>query len=121
MHSKPLNSYLTWGSLFPHCLREIWLTRNDNLFNNKCNPINSDNAIDNASEYTLLAKSIKSPTNTHHIISLKWNPPHQTVTKLNIDCSAKGNLGPRGLGGVFRDRNDGWILGFYQHLPPQTQ
>jgi hypothetical protein len=41
-----------------------------------------------------------------------WEPPPQTIFKLNFDGAAKGNPGLAGVGGVIRDLR-GEILGIY--------
>lgn len=47
-------------------------------------------------------------------------PPTNGYLKLNIDGLAHANPGKGGIGGVFRDQNGHWILGFYMHLPYTT-
>lgn len=42
---------------------------------------------------------------------VKWISPLQGF-KMNIDSCSKGNLGPCGGGGIFRDGNDKFTCGF---------
>ncbi|KAK2654687.1 hypothetical protein Ddye_014543 [Dipteronia dyeriana] len=41
-----------------------------------------------------------------------WCPPHCDTLKFNIDGSARGSLGPAGIGGVLRDRSGKVIILF---------
>lgn len=40
--------------------------------------------------------------------------------KLNTDGSSKGNPGPAGFGGVFREERGHWVIGFYGRLEDCT-
>lgn len=43
-------------------------------------------------------------------------PPTTREIKLNNNGSAKANLGPGGLRGVFQNNNGNWILRYYHHI-----
>ncbi|OIT01316.1 putative ribonuclease h protein, partial [Nicotiana attenuata] len=51
---------------------------------------------------------------------LKWTPPPRGSYKLNTDGEAKGNPGMGGIGGVFRNHNGNWILGYMENIPYTT-
>lgn len=48
--------------------------------------------------------------------SLLNGTPREGTIKLNTDRAAKNIRGTGGLGGVFRDHNDKWLLDFYESL-----
>jgi ribonuclease HI len=41
-----------------------------------------------------------------------WSPPYEYQVALNVDGSSYGNPGWAGYGGLFRDHEGSWILGF---------
>lgn len=45
-----------------------------------------------------------------------WNFTPITFIKLNTDGASKGNPGPAGAGGVFRDHSGDWMLGYTRHI-----
>lgn len=48
-------------------------------------------------------------------IQILWKP-HQKWFKLNINGLSQGNLGIREVGGIIRESNENWILGFSRNL-----
>lgn len=42
----------------------------------------------------------------------RWSPPILGVLKLNVDGSARGNLGLTGIGGIIRDSSGSSLLSF---------
>lgn len=100
---------LTWEEAFPFYLCHIWLTRNDNLHNNKHSPIKHH------IPHTLALK-FKHLTNTKTArkskpIFIKRKAPLMGY-KLDIDSSISHRNNTSGLGGIIRDRAGNWILGF---------
>ncbi|KAJ8430823.1 hypothetical protein Cgig2_034150 [Carnegiea gigantea] len=43
---------------------------------------------------------------------VRWHAPREDWIKLNIDGASKGNPGPSGGGGIFRDHYGNWIKAF---------
>ncbi|OIT30140.1 putative ribonuclease h protein, partial [Nicotiana attenuata] len=109
------NEHLHWAVLIPFCLWHIWLTRNNNVFNNKRELINAKNTIAKATEFQLL-KGSSNNTCTHQMM-LKWEPPPRGCFKLNTDGVIKGKVGIGGIGGIFRNHNGDWILGYMENIP----
>lgn len=103
LSKNPFNSWYTWDTILPICMRNIWLTENDNLFNHKDNSIPVERTIADATEYGLLTQTSTSTTKPTNIIYLKWKHPNQGSYKLNTDGSVKSQPGPDRIGGVFRD------------------
>ncbi|CAL5349330.1 unnamed protein product [Camellia sinensis] len=49
-----------------------------------------------------------------------WCPPCAGKIKLNTDGCSKGNPGPAGYGGLFRDARGTWIFGYHGKLEVAT-
>ena len=47
---------------------------------------------------------------------IRWEKPPRGWIKLNTNGSSLGNSGLAGGGGVFRNDDGGWILGFSKHI-----
>ncbi|XP_075099211.1 uncharacterized protein LOC142176053 [Nicotiana tabacum] len=57
----------------------------------------------------------KNPFKIHKIkIGIKWDKPPPGTVKLNIDGAYSQNTMTTGLGGVFRNNNGNWIIGFHK-------
>lgn len=67
----PFNNWFTWDIILPFCMKNIWITRNHNLFNHKDNPIPVENTIVEATKYTLTSKTFTPTTNPTNIIYIK--------------------------------------------------
>lgn len=98
-------------------LWKIWIARNKKVFDDinpdpdiiyrQCLVFSAENAntfIDNFQLSTCQAKLIA------------WKFPGTGKLKLNTDGSSRGNPGPAGFGGVFREERGHWVLGFYGRL-----
>lgn len=100
---------------------KIWKDRNIKSFDNlDSNPsVSSKRSYDYAFE---IVEAFKSPLMTGHQNPrlTKWVSPCAGSIKLNVDgCwySADRNAG---LGGIFRDKNGTWMLGFYGKLDAES-
>ena len=51
---------------------------------------------------------------------VRWERPGQGKLKLNIDGSAQGNSGLAGGGGVLRDDQGNWVLGYSRKIGRTT-
>ena len=47
---------------------------------------------------------------------VQWQPPLVGWRVLNTDGAVKGVIGPAGAGGVIRDDNGQWVMGFSEYL-----
>ena len=112
-----LPTQLPWRVYFPFLCWNLWLARNDRIFNNqsRSQPGLVHSSVNVATKYHFL------PGPVHHSrikISqfIWWQFPPDPFIKLNIDGSAIGNLGLVGAGGLLRNSSRGWISGFSLHL-----
>lgn len=114
-HKKKFKHNITWALFFPMLIRNIWLARNDFIFNKKA-------FIPNLIINRTLAESIEltfintptisiSPTTT---IPLRWTKPTQPFLKLHCDGSAKDRI--LGAGGIIRDHCGNWVSGYSSSL-----
>ena len=51
------------------------------------------------------------------MIGVCWNPPPLGFIKINSNRSSLGNPGVDGYGGLLRQDNGEWIMGFSGHVP----
>ncbi|GLT93612.1 hypothetical protein SLE2022_113960 [Rubroshorea leprosula] len=49
-----------------------------------------------------------------------WTPPPPNWIKINTDGSVMGNPGPAGCGGILRDSQGQWIMGFIRNIGDTT-
>lgn len=49
-------------------------------------------------------------------IKVCWKPQNPSNLKLNVDGSAKENLGRGRIGGVLKDMQGEWVLGFHKRI-----
>lgn len=102
-------------------LWKIWIARNKKVFDD----INPDpNTI--YRECLVFQSEIvrtfvdKFPTATRQVKLVTWKFPGTGKIKLNTDGSSRGNPGPAGFGGVFKEERGHWVLGFYGRLADCT-
>lgn len=90
------------SSFFLVLLRNIWIARNNQIFNNK--PFQSSliirTSLAESIEYVYLS-SPKSTAPSSYTSYISWVNPTPPFFKLNCDGSAKDNL--LGAGGIIRD------------------
>lgn len=68
-----------------------------------------------ATEREIHAAMLKPAKGPKHVDLIAWHPPTHTV-KLNTDGAARGNPGIAGEGGVIRNSEGDWLVGFIAHL-----
>ncbi|KAK4728179.1 hypothetical protein R3W88_021167 [Solanum pinnatisectum] len=113
--TKLYNSIPSWDTLLPQRFWAIWLQRNTNLFNKKKDGISFANVINQATEYQFIIMNNNRVMRDHYTIQVERDPPppHSTGRfKLNTDGSVKNSPGPGGIGGVIRNHNGDWKVGF---------
>uniref|UniRef100_A0A1S3Y7J9 RNase H type-1 domain-containing protein n=1 Tax=Nicotiana tabacum TaxID=4097 RepID=A0A1S3Y7J9_TOBAC len=94
----------------------MWLNINNNNHLNTNYYLNPNTAIALAIEYLLITEKEKTTVPTH-AIKIGWHKPPPHSYKLNIDGAFNDKEKVGGLGGLFRDHNGHWLLG-YQHRCP---
>lgn len=115
---KQYNSNLLWDNILPYCFWNIWLKRNDNTFRDKTEDISALNTIHQATEYLLLASPLSTSMNSAFTNSpVKWNPPKPGRYMLNTDGATTNNSFNGRIGGVIRNHNGDWIIGFISRVP----
>lgn len=111
MHIPILNYHLSWDFFFPFALWHIWTDRNHNVFNETNMLVDIKTMCMRAMEYMFCTGTSTSsiPTKNIHV---RWFPPPPGSFKLNTDGSfyAKDKTG--GIGGVIRNANGEWVIGF---------
>lgn len=115
---------MTWKSLFPFAVWNIWLNRNWNNYENTNLSLNLNRGFQLALEYKFLTeREVISPT--RHPIRISWDKPKGVHFKLNIDGAFKEYTANCDLGGVFRDSNGHWVMDFqladYASSPLQAE
>lgn len=110
-HSNPLvpSNIINWNHLLSFLLWNIWINRNYNLENNTNNLISLPRIINQESEFYYLMER-ESNHDLRLSCSTNWRKPPLGWYKLNLDGAH--NKAKSRIGGVVRDHNDHWILGF---------
>ncbi|KAH7849667.1 hypothetical protein Vadar_021159 [Vaccinium darrowii] len=114
-------SGIPWSVVFPFTCWNIWLLRNNSLFNP--NPSRADDLITSTTKATF-AQAIEwhfiaipeLVPRSKHISLVKWHRPSSSFFKLNTDGAFKKDLGQATGGGLIRDEEGNWIIGFHRHL-----
>ncbi|XP_016436949.2 uncharacterized protein LOC107763045 [Nicotiana tabacum] len=105
---------LKWEDIYPSCLWHIWLNRNNNNINNISNGVSIITTLNKAAEFKYLTGYNHPPLNII-TIPIRWQNPSRDSFKLNCDSAYTNNTNTGGLGGVIRNNNGKWIVG-YQKL-----
>ncbi|XP_028089709.1 putative receptor-like protein kinase At3g47110 [Camellia sinensis] len=110
-----------WGTVFILALWKIWKDRNNMVFcQEDCNAQKAVRFIH------LQAIEIQEAFLTDHFTGRKipqvsnWCCPLAGKIKLNTDGCSKGNPGPAGYGGLFRDERGTWLHGYHGKLENAT-
>ena len=110
------SSHIQWSTVFTFGLWNLWLRRNQVIFNPGTSlPNLSTLTLAFASEFFCLWGSGKNPK-VSQTIPVKWLLPPLGWAKLNTDGASSGNPGPAGGGGVIRDCRGDWVKGFSRSI-----
>ncbi|KAK4731897.1 hypothetical protein R3W88_024885 [Solanum pinnatisectum] len=110
------NPLIQWEIFFPFAIWYIWTNRNHNMFNNSKRPINNYNLERKVLECIFSSNSLSHPSKPCLTVHIKWYPPTEGFLKLNIDGSYNRATNIGGIGGVVRDANGRWVMGFYKKI-----
>jgi hypothetical protein len=95
------------GPLFFIVLLIVWCIRNEFVFHNKKESLHTSVA----KIYSLLKTFvITTPANLGFVT---WSWPEEGTVCLNVDGSLQGTTNSAGYGGLIRDNNGNFVLGFY--------
>lgn len=102
--------------LFIACVWWCWKARNAYCFNNEVIPF--PRLILSILNLSAIFKICfdKENTNPPEGRNISWYHPNREGVILNVDGSSLGNPGPAGFGGLLRNPDGGWILGFSGHI-----
>ncbi|OIT21512.1 hypothetical protein A4A49_64036, partial [Nicotiana attenuata] len=118
LKKKPFNNIISWEDLPLFCFWQIWLSRNNNLFNNRKDMVNTKANLAKATEYIPI--SVNRTTTKQKTIWVKCTPPLTNTYKLNTDRVAVGNPEKGGVGGAFRNAGGNWMLGYMRSIQHTT-
>ena len=110
-----------WKVIFSTCVWYIWKWRNGIVFedDHRWFPNNPKQwVLEKADEFTKVWNVGKGDAgkNLKTIRLIGWNYPKHGWVKLNSDGAAKANPGRAGGGGVIRDSNGNWLVGYAANL-----
>lgn len=112
MKCKEHTTRLTWEYFMPFRLWHLWLKRNNNVHNSKSASLDNAYVYGKVIEFTHVITHSRGETTPAQHLSVKWEPYDKGKYKLNVDGAVAGSLGLGGIGGVLRDHNGKWVLGF---------
>lgn len=102
-----------WSLVFMACVWEIWKRRNEKVFNNINIPkdVVIRNILSLLSDHEAIFTVKKKPKN-HVSKVVGWNKPLRGWCKLNADGSVRQDPSSAAAGGVLRDEDGRWLMGF---------
>ncbi|GMP89161.1 hypothetical protein CsSME_00040847 [Camellia sinensis var. sinensis] len=112
---------IPWGMVFLYTMWKIWKDRNNFIFRHEdCTMYEATRYIQQQAIETYEAFYSDHLTGQflHH--KTNWNLPFAGTIKLNSDGCSKGNPGPAGYGGLFRDERGAWVHGYHGRLEEAT-
>lgn len=112
--------HIPWYQVFLFAIWMIWKDRNQHVFRNKnLNPNLAKEILDHASEFVFCACNQLA---TKRLIwkSIRWEKPRDGWLTLNADGLVAGSPGIVGGGGLIRDGNGDWVIGFARKIGTAT-
>lgn len=112
--------YHTWflgKILVLYCLWCIWVTRNNNLFNDKKKDYFVEHTFSLVIEYYILIGLKDKPQADKTTINIKWESPSTGSCKINIDRFILFSLGHGIIRDIIRSYNCNWVIGFTEIVP----
>ncbi|GLT73561.1 hypothetical protein SLA2020_454110 [Shorea laevis] len=107
---------IPWNILFCFAIWGIWLQRNQAVHSPHSYQLNFVHNIIIGKAAEFWASIIPKDTRIYQEKCFKWTKPPSNVIKLNTDGSAKGNPGISAAGGIFRDCQGNWKLGYARNI-----
>ena len=105
-----------WHFLFPFAIWLIWKQQNQVVFNNKgVNPNLVKVITMQATEYVLYVTQPRY-NNRMAIRQVRWEKPNLGQVKLNTDRSSDASSSIAGGGGLIRDEQGNWVIGFTRKI-----
>ncbi|GLU23496.1 hypothetical protein SLE2022_394950 [Rubroshorea leprosula] len=112
---------IPWAIIFCFAIWVIWNQRNLALY--KQHNLDPQRTfcliVERAAEFWS-SNPLPSSKSTKATRFIGWDPPPPGWLKLNTDGSAVGNLNNAGCGGLFRDYQGHWVIGFTRNIGPTT-
>ena len=107
---------LPWKIVFPFALWNIWNSRNDLVFNRKGKSLKlAVDVVYQAKEYLHYVATPRLQTR-RVIRCIWWERPEQGWKKLNTNGSCIGLHSLVGCGGLVRNANGQWVVGFNKRI-----
>ncbi|XP_070013472.1 uncharacterized protein [Nicotiana sylvestris] len=106
-------SSAAWTTLFPFSIWKLWKNRNHNNINNLENYLELRNVIHASWEFTFFTERNPFVEKTINV-EISWNKPTNGMIKLNCDGDFSSNNRISGLGGVFRNNKEDWLVGYHK-------
>ncbi|CAA0806228.1 Polynucleotidyl transferase- ribonuclease H-like superfamily protein [Striga hermonthica] len=106
-----------WRFVFATCLWRIWKRRCEVVFNSSC-VVDAEKLL-KVIESSIIELNSAFPKLEKGSITegqVAWEKPKEGFIKINTDGACKGNPGILAAGGLLRDANGQWIVGFIAHL-----
>lgn len=114
------SGHVPWYQVFLFAIWMVWKDRNQHMFRNKnLNPNLAKEILDHASEFFFCACD-QLATKRLILKSIRWEKPRDSWLTLNADGSATGSPRMAGGGGLIRDGNGEWVIGFARKIGTAT-
>ena len=114
------SSHVPWYQIFLFAIWLIWKDRNQFVFRNKnLNPNLAKEILDRASKFVFCTCN-QLTTKRMILKSVRWEKPRVGWLTLNADGSATESPEMAGGGGLIRDGNGDWIIGFARKIGTTT-